>query len=64
MPIPSTSLGVLAVWTEKGIAVYVPRGAYQYIKTIRGAMNQKAWVPVSSVMKEPPAYAVNFGSEK
>ncbi|MFD8777501.1 hypothetical protein [Streptomyces sp. NPDC059916] len=63
-PHRSTSLYVLAVWTEDGISVYVPRSAYQHVKTIRGAMNQKAWVPVASVMKEPPAYAVNFSTDQ
>jgi hypothetical protein len=62
-PIPSTSTYILAVWTEEGVAVYVPQPSYQHVKTIRGEMGSKAWVPVASVLKEPPGYAVNFGSE-
>jgi hypothetical protein len=62
-PSCTSPLYILAVWTEEGISVYVPRGSYQHVKTIRGAMENKPWVPVASVMKEPPTYAVNFATE-
>lgn len=51
-PAPSMSGYILAVWTEEGVSVYVPRSSYHHVKTIRGTMGSKAWVPVASVMSE------------
>ncbi|WP_143666763.1 MULTISPECIES: hypothetical protein [unclassified Streptomyces] len=47
----------LVAWTEEGIALYVPRKAYEHIESLRGDVDEAAWAPVASVMKEIPGYA-------
>jgi hypothetical protein len=51
----------LATWTEDGIALFVPPSSYGQIVTIQGALESARWVPVASILKEPPAYSLEFG---
>lgn len=60
-PTPSTSLDVLGTWTEDGIGVYVPKRSYGFIRSIP-TLCAPQWVPVAVVLKEPPAYAVDFNA--
>ncbi|RPK56269.1 hypothetical protein EES43_24815 [Streptomyces sp. ADI96-02] len=50
-------LQALAAWSEGGIALYVSRRGYQHIDLLRGDVDESAWAPVASVMKEIPGYA-------
>jgi hypothetical protein len=50
----------LAVWTEDGAALFVPREGYKHLRSIEGPVDELEWTPVASVLKEPPAYALNF----
>ncbi|WP_127468813.1 hypothetical protein [Streptomyces sp. B27] len=47
----------LAAWTEDGVALHVPRKAYEHMGFIAGDADETAWVPVASIMKEIPGYA-------
>lgn len=61
VPSPSArtprDLQALAAWAEGGIALYVSRESYRYINFLRGDVDESAWAPVASVMKEAPGYA-------
>lgn len=60
---PHPQVGVkstaLAVWTEDGLGLYVPREAYRYVYRVDN-IDELEWTPVAAVLKEPPGYAVNF----
>lgn len=48
----------LAAWTEGGIALYLhPRG-YGQMKFLEGEVDEVAWAPVASVLREPPPFAL------
>lgn len=50
----------LAVWTEDGVALFVPRDAYKYLRTIQPPADELEWTPVASILREPPGYALAF----
>lgn len=52
------SLQALATWTEDGIGLYLPRKGYGHMTLLQGEVDEAAWAPVASVLKEPPAFAV------
>lgn len=58
-PTPDRGAGAtqvaLATWTEGGIALYLAPEAYRYLHVVD--VSGGGWVPVASVLKEPPGYA-------
>ncbi|MFE5958841.1 hypothetical protein [Streptomyces rubiginosohelvolus] len=44
-------------WSEDGVALHIPRKAYEHIQSLPGEVDEAAWVPVASVMKQIPGYA-------
>ena len=59
-PQPPWDLQGIVVWTEEGLALYLPHKGYGHMKLLRGAVDEALWAPVASVLKEPPGYARNF----
>ncbi|MFD4949873.1 hypothetical protein ACFWNT_47255 [Streptomyces sp. NPDC058409] len=59
-PERETHSRALAAWTEDGVALFVPREAYKYLRYIENPVDEAEWTPVASVLKEPPQYALNF----
>ncbi|MFJ2279206.1 hypothetical protein ACIOEZ_34220 [Streptomyces sp. NPDC087866] len=50
-------LQALVAWSEEGLVLYLPRTAYQHIRSLHGDIDEAAWVPIVGVMKECPGYA-------
>jgi hypothetical protein len=50
----------LAVWTEEGVALFVPREAYKYLRNIASPADELEWTPIAAVLTEPPGYALTF----
>jgi len=49
----------LAIWTEDGLGLYVAQESYKNIYCV-DQLDEMEWTPVAVVVKEPPAYALNF----
>ena len=62
-PTADTSIAPLAVWTEDGLALYLPRHAYHFVRSLDEPVDELLWTPVASVLREPPAFALNFGKD-
>ncbi|MET9657856.1 hypothetical protein [Streptomyces sp. NPDC006510] len=60
VPERETHSRALAAWTEDGVALFVPREAYKYLRTIENPVDEAEWTPVVGVLKDPPQYALNF----
>ena len=54
------SVDALAVWTEDGVALFVPREAYKYLRTVEPPVDELEFVPIASVLKQPPDYSLSF----
>ena len=54
------AVDALAVWTEDGVALFVPREAYKYLRTIKPPVDELEFVPIASILKQPPDYSLSF----
>jgi hypothetical protein len=52
----------LAVWTEDGLGLYLAPEAYRYVYRVDN-IDELEWTPVAVVVKEPPAFALNFAKD-